>query len=114
MKIRVLSSSFLSSFVAACLIVTAAGRATASPRAACDVLSLAEVRSLVGAQIVVFDAGSSSPTTRSTVSTCTYVLTDAASHLANGLGAKFALVGPKATLAQATTSTSSGTSRRLA
>ena len=103
MKISVWSSSFLGSFVTACLIVATAGRATASPRVACDVLSLAEVRSLVGAQMVVFEAGSSAPTTRgdSTVSTCTYVLTDAGGHPANGLGAKFTLMwAPKAKLAQ--------------
>jgi hypothetical protein len=103
MKISVLSSSFLGSLVTAYLIVASAGRATASPRSACDVLSLAEVRSLIGAQMVVFEAGSSPATTRgdSTMSTCTYVLTDAGGHPANGLGAKFTLMwAPKAKLAQ--------------
>jgi len=102
MKIKMVSSSFLGSFVAAGLIVMAA-RATASPRAACDVLSLAEVRTLVGAQMAVFEAGSSPATTRgdSTMSTCTYVLTDASGHPANGLGAKFTLMwAPQAKLAQ--------------
>ena len=103
MKISVCSSSLVGSLVTACLIVAASGRATASPRAACDVLSLAEIRSLVGAQVVVFDAGSSPATTRgdSTVSTCTYVLTDASGHVVKGLGAKFTLMwGPKDKLTQ--------------
>jgi hypothetical protein len=103
MKIHRLSSSLLCSFVTASLMVVAASRVTANPRAACDVLSLAEVRSLVGAQMAVFEAGSSPATTRgdSTVSTCTYVLTDAGGHPAKGLGAKFTLMwAPKATLAQ--------------
>jgi hypothetical protein len=103
MKISVLSSSFLASFVTAYLIVATAGRATASPRSACDGLSLAEVRHLVGAEMVVFEAGSSPATTRgdSTVSTCTYVLAEAGGHPANGLGAKFTLMwAPKAKLAQ--------------
>src|SRR4029077_16276770 len=103
MKIHRLSSSLLCSFITASLMVVAASRVTANPRAACDVLSLAEVRSLVGAQVVVFEAGSSPATTRgdSTVSTCTYVLTDASGHPANGLGAKFTLMwGPKDKLTQ--------------
>ena len=103
MRISVLSSSFLGSFVTAYLIVAVAGRATASPRSACDVLSLTEVQSVVGAQMAVFEAGSSPATTRgdSTMSTCTYVLADAGGHPANGLGAKFTLMwAPKAKLAQ--------------
>ena len=100
---KMLSSSLLGLLVTAGLIVAAAGRATASPRAACEVLSLAEVRNLVGAQVSVFEAGSSLPTTRgdSTMSTCTYVMTDAGGHPANGLGAKFTLMwAPKAKLAE--------------
>ena len=53
--------------------------------------------------MAVFEAGSSPATTRgdSTVSTCTYVTTDASGHQVNGLGAKFTLMwAPKATLAQ--------------
>jgi hypothetical protein len=90
--------------VTAGLVVAAAGLATAaSPRAACGVLSLAEVRGVVGAQVTVFEAGSSSPTTRgdATMSTCTYVMTDAGGHPANGPGAKFTLMwGSKAKLAE--------------
>src|SRR5450432_3078342 len=97
MKImRMLSSSLFGSFVAV-------GPATASPRSACDVLSLAEIRSLVGAQMAVFEAGSSPPTTRgdSTMSTCTYVMTDVGGHPATGLGAKFTLMwAPNAKLVQ--------------
>ncbi len=103
MKLRVLSSSLLASFVMACLIAAPAARVNASPRSACDVLSLAEVRTLVGAQMAVFEAGSSPATTRgdATVSTCTYVLMDAGGHPANGLGAKFTLMwASKAKLAE--------------
>lgn len=103
MKISVMSSSWVGSIVTACLIVAAAGRVTASPRSACDVLSLAEVRTLVGAQMVVFEAGSTPPTTRNdaTASTCTYVVTDAGGRPAKGPGAKFTLLwGSKAKLAQ--------------
>ena len=66
-------------------------------------LSLAEVRSLAGAQLVVFEPGSSPATTRgdTTVSTCTYVQTDASGRQVNGLGAKFTLMwGPKDKLTQ--------------
>jgi hypothetical protein len=62
-----------------------------------------EVRNVVGAQVSVFAAGSSLPTTRgdSTMSTCTYVITDAAGHPENGLGAKLTLTwAPKTTLAE--------------
>jgi hypothetical protein len=103
MKISTFASSFLSSFVTAFLILAAAGRVAAAPRSACGVLSLAEVRSLVGAQLVVFEAGSTPATPRgdSTASTCTYVVTDAGGHPANGPGAKFTLLwGPPAKLAQ--------------
>jgi hypothetical protein len=87
-------SSLVGSVITASLILAGTGRGIASPRAACDVLSLTEIRSLVGAQLVVFAAGSSAPTTRgdSTMSTCTYVMTDAAGHPANGLSAKFTLM----------------------
>lgn len=97
-----MSSSFAGSFVAVCLLVAVA-RVTASPRKACDVLSLDEVRSVAGAPMVVYEAGSSPPTARgdSTASTCTYVLADAAGRPVNGLGAKFTLMwGPKDKLAQ--------------
>jgi len=102
MKVSVMASSSLAAFVTACLMLTTA-RATASPRTACDVLSLAEVRTLVGAQMVIFEAGSTPPTTRddSTLSTCTYVLADAGGRPAKGPGAKFTLLwGPPAKLAQ--------------
>ncbi len=101
---RLSSSSLPGWLVTAGLIVAAAGRATAGPSAACDVLSLADVRTLVGARVSVFDAGSSPPTIQgdSTVSTCTYVTTDSGGHQTNGLGAKFTLMwAPKAKLSQA-------------
>lgn len=97
------STSFLGSFVAAGLIVAAVALADASPRPACGVLSLAEIRSLVGAQVTVFEAGSSPPATRgdTTMSTCTYVQTDAGGHPAKGSGAKVTLMwAPDAKLAQ--------------
>jgi hypothetical protein len=97
------SSSLFGSFVAAGLILAGAGLAMAAPRTACDVLPLAEVQRLVGAQVTIFPAGSSSPTARAdtTSSTCTYVMTNAAGHPANGLNAKFSLMwGPKEKLAQ--------------
>ena len=103
MKSTGLSSAWLGTFVTASLIVGAHGGVTASPRTACEVLSLAEVRTLVGAQMTVFEPGSSPATTHgdSTMSTCTYVLTDASGHAAKGLGAKFSLMwAPKTTLAQ--------------
>lgn len=76
------------------LICATSGAASAAPRDACGVLSLAEVRSLVGAPVSVFDASSSAPTTRgdATVSTCTYVSMDANGHVAKGRGAKFTLM----------------------
>ncbi len=103
MKMNRSSSSLFGLLITAGLILAGGGRGSASPRAACDVLSLAEIRSLVGAQVAVYAAGSSAPTTRgdSTVSTCTYVMTDAAGHPANGLSAKFTLMwAPKDTLTQ--------------
>ena len=82
------------SSVVIALVCATAGAASAAPRDACGVLSLAEVRSLVGAPVSVFDAGSSAPTTRgdATVSTCTYVSLDASGHVAKGRGAKFTLM----------------------
>ena len=103
MKMKMSSSSLFGSLITAGLILAGAGRGIASPRAACDVLTLAEIRSLVGAQVEVFAAGSSAPITRgdSTVSTCTYVMTDAAGHPAKGLSAKFTLMwAPKDKLTQ--------------
>ncbi|MFN2528608.1 MAG: hypothetical protein ABR584_07815 [Candidatus Baltobacteraceae bacterium] len=67
--------------------------AASGPRNACGTLSLAEVRSLVGSAVSVFEAGSSPPTTRVgvTISTCTYVML-AGAHPAPGRSAKFSLM----------------------
>src|SRR5581483_3995358 len=48
------SSALLSSLVIATILSAENGQAAAKPRAACDVLSLAEVRDLVGAPVSVF------------------------------------------------------------
>ena len=103
MVVSMSSSSLFGSLITAGLILAGADWGIARPRAACDVLSLAEIRSLVGAQVAVFAAGSSAPITRgdSTVSSCTYVMTDAAGRPANGLSAKFTLMwAPKDKLTQ--------------
>ena len=101
MKISVLSSSFVGSIVTACLIVAAAGRATASPRSACDVLSLAEVRPGRGSGGRIrgrFIAGNH---TRRLDSVDLHVHAGGRGHRANGLGAKFTLMwGPKDKLTQ--------------
>src|SRR6476646_1656199 len=91
MVVSMSSSSLFGSLITAGLILAVADWGIASPRAACDVLSLAGIRSLGGAQVAVFAAGSSAPSTRgdSTVSSCTYVRSDAPGRPANGLSAKF-------------------------
>jgi hypothetical protein len=103
MKIHRLSSAFLGLIAGASTMVAGGGHVTAAPRKACDVLSLIEVRSVVGAEMAVFEAGSSPVTTRgeSTVSTCTYVTAGSGGRTANGPGAKFTLMwAPQVTLAQ--------------
>jgi hypothetical protein len=64
------------SFVAAGFAVLAPAIASASPRSACSVLSLAEVRAIVGAPVTIYRPGTSEPTMQgnSTYSTCTYSL----------------------------------------
>lgn len=62
-------------------------------RAACGILSLAEVRALVHFPVSVFMPGSSEPTTtgNATVSSCTYVPLDAKGHVVNGRSASVML-----------------------
>ena len=64
------------SLVAAAIAVIAPAIASASPRSACSVLSLAEVRAIVGAPVTIYRLVSPEPTVRgdSTYSTCTYTL----------------------------------------
>lgn len=62
--------------IAAMLFLSVGASASAAQRAACSVLSLADVRAIVGDQVVVFEAGSASTTTKGemTISNCTYTL----------------------------------------
>ena len=61
---------------AAILFLCTGASASAALRTACSVLTLTEVRAIVGDQVVVFAAGSADPTTTDemTVSNCTYTL----------------------------------------
>ena len=81
------------------MILTTSGRAAAGARPACPLLSLEEVRVLVGAPVSVFMPDLSTPATRGdmTSATCTYVALDAAGHPAKGRSARFTLIwAPKA------------------
>jgi len=94
MKISGLMVSALAVAIAGYMTPTAAN---AAPRAACSVLSLAEVRAIVGAPVTVFQSGSPGPTVQgdSTYSTCTYTIN------APGKAARVSLMwGPSATLAK--------------
>jgi hypothetical protein len=98
------SSALLVSLVAAGTVWALGGPAAASPRAACDVLSLAEVRDLVGAPVSVFTPALSTPATRgdTTYATCVYSTLDAAGRPAKGRSAKINLMwAPKAKLVEA-------------
>jgi hypothetical protein len=97
------SSGLLASLVTTGMLLVTSGRAAASPRPACTLLSLEEVRVLVGSPVSVFMPDLSTPATRddTTVSTCTYVVVDAAGHPAKGGSAKFSLMwAPKAKLSE--------------
>ena len=88
----------LVSITAAIMFFYTATSASAAQRAACSVLTLAEVRSIVGDQVVVFDAGSAAPTTtnETTISNCTYTLPNF-----SGRSARVTLMwGPSAKLAE--------------
>ena len=88
----------LVSITAAILFLFTGASASAAQRAACSVLTLAEVRAIVGDQVVVFDAGSAAPTTKNetTFSSCTYTLPNA-----NGRSARVSLMwAPSAKLAE--------------
>lgn len=97
------SSGLLASLITTGMILATSGRAVASPRPACPLLSLEEVRVLVGTPVSVFMPDLSTPATQgdTTVSTCTYSMLDAAGHPAKGRSAKFSLMwAPKAKLSQ--------------
>jgi hypothetical protein len=100
---KVSSSGLLASLIVTGMSLAASGRAAANVRPACTVLSLEEVRALVGAPVSVFMPDLSTPATRgdTTVSTCTYSIQDAAGHPAKGRSAKFTLMwAPKAKLSE--------------
>jgi hypothetical protein len=88
------SSSLLAALIIAGMILATSGRATADVRSACALLSLEEVRVLVGSPVSVFMPDLSTPATRAdgTVSTCTYAVQDAAGHPAKGRSAKLTLM----------------------
>ena len=71
-----ISQLHLGAITAAILFLCTGASESAAQRAACSVLTLAEVRAIVGDPVVVFDAGSVAPTTKDqmTVSNCTYTL----------------------------------------
>ncbi len=97
-----ISSILFGSLAAAVLVAGAGAPANAGASNACAMLSLAEVRSLVGAPVSVFQAGSSAPSTRgdTTFTTCTYTMM-ANGHVAAGRSATFSLMwAPAAKLAQ--------------
>ena len=97
------SSALLSSLVIATILSAENGQAAAKPRAACDVLSLAEVRDLVGSPVSVFSPTLSTPATRgdTTYATCVYAVLDAAGGPVKGRGAKISLIwAPKAKLVE--------------
>jgi hypothetical protein len=70
------SQILIASLAAAAFATTAPAIAGASPRSACSVLSVAEVRAIVGAPVTIYRPGSPEPTVQgdSTYSTCTYTL----------------------------------------
>ena len=83
--------------LATAMALAAPVAASTPHRAACGILSLAEVRTLVHFPVSVFVPGSAEPTTtgNTTVSMCTYVPMDAKGHLANGRSASVTLLwGP--------------------
>ena len=80
--------------LATVMILAAPVGASNPHRAACGILSLAEVRALINFPVSIFVPGSFEPTTtrNGTVSTCTYVPLDAKGHVDNGRGASVTLV----------------------
>jgi hypothetical protein len=97
------SSAALALLLTTGVLLATSGRAAAAVRPACTLLSIEEVRAVVGAPVSVFMPELSTPATRAgaMVSTCTYVAQDAAGHPAKGRSAKFTLMwAPKAKLSE--------------
>jgi hypothetical protein len=95
------SRLFAGSLAAAVFAIMAPASVNASPRSACSVVTLAEVRDIVAAPVVIFQAGSNNPTVQGTktFSNCTYTMMGAG-HVTNGRGAELMLMwGPQAALA---------------
>jgi hypothetical protein len=89
------SRYFIISLAVAGLACIAPTQANASPRSACSVLTVAEVRAIVGAPVTIFRPQSPEPTVQgnSTYSTCTYSINKP------GKAARVMLLwGPSATL----------------
>ena len=96
--------SSVASKAAIALLLLSGGSALAGPRAACDLMPLEEIRGLVGAPVSIFAPASSTPAVRGdvTIATCTYVVMDAAGHVAKGRSGKFSLMwAPQAKLQEA-------------
>ena len=88
--------------LAAAMVVAARSNpVSASPQAACSILTLAEVRSIIGPTVVVFAPSSSGPTVHgvNTQSTCVYMPPGSANTW-NGAGSGFysLMWGPAASL----------------
>ena len=86
---------------AAMLVATRSSSVSAAPQAACSLLTLAEVRSIIGPTVVVFQPSSSGPTVRgvNTLSSCVYMPPGTANTW-NGAGSGFysLMWGPAASL----------------
>jgi hypothetical protein len=98
------SFGLMASMVGAGLLLVASGSTLAGPRPACDVLPLEQVRALVGSPVSIFAPASSTPAVRGdvTIATCTYVVMDAAGHVAKGRSGKFSLMwAPQSKLQEA-------------
>ncbi len=95
-------SRFIGIFVAAAMLVaTRSSSVSASPQAACSLLTLAEVRSIIGPTVVVFQPSSAGPTVRGnhTDSSCVYMPPGSPKDWKSaGSGSVFLMWGPSATL----------------
>ena len=97
------TSRILGIFIAAAMLVaTHSSPVNAAPQAACSVLTLAEVRSIIGPTVVVFQPSSAGPTVRGdqTISNCVF-LPPGSAETWKGAGSGFYTLiwGPAATLA---------------
>jgi hypothetical protein len=86
---------------AAMLVATRSSAVSASPQSACSLLTLAEVRSIIGPTVVVFQPSSSGPTVRgaNTLSSCVYMPPGSANTWKGAGSGFFSLMwGPPASL----------------